>query len=57
VVAFRQHDLFGFEGGGAVGTLDDELGCDFVGVGFVDGLFEGRGNEYIAECLDGYAFW
>jgi hypothetical protein len=42
-----QHDLLSLKGGGPVSGLYNELGVELVGIGLVDGLLKGSGNENI----------
>ena len=48
LVAFGKHDLFGFESGGSICSFNNELGLEFVGIGLVNGLFQGCWDEDIS---------
>ena len=43
-----EKDLFGPDGGGAVGSLNDQPGVEAIGVVLVDSLLEGCGDEEVA---------
>jgi hypothetical protein len=45
--ASPDEDLFSGEGGGAIGTFEDSLNLNLLGVLFVKGLFDGGGDQVV----------
>lgn len=49
---FIDQNLFSFKGSGAVSSLDDEFGLEFISIANIDSFFKGSRDEKIAFFID-----